>query len=301
VRKGAFALICLIAAVSGCAANAAPKPAAKTAPAPKACGKAGAKPTRYDHVIWIVMENKAYSDVLGGSSAPFLRSLASACGQATNFHAETHPSLPNYIAMTSGSTQGITDDSDPSAYPLTAASIFSQLGSGWQALEESMPSNCNLTDSGQYAVRHNPAVYYTTIGAACQAQDLPLASAPDVSARLTFITPNLCDDMHSSCSDTISEVQTGDDWLSGFLPKVLSSSQYQAGHTAIFITWDEDDGSDSNHVPTFVIAPSVPAGTTVSTTFNHYSMLRTTEEMLGIGSYLGGAGSAISMRSGFHL
>src|SRR5436190_367557 len=113
-------------------------------------------PARYDHVVWIVMENKSYSDVMSSSSAAFTRSLGGACGTATNFHAEAHPSLPNYIAMTSGSTHGISDDRGPGSHPVRGASIFSQLGGRWRALQESMPSPCGRSDSLLYAVRHNP-------------------------------------------------------------------------------------------------------------------------------------------------
>src|SRR5213079_1440463 len=111
-----------------------------------------------------------FGEIIGSSAAPYLNKLASQCGLATAYKAISHPSLPNYIAMTSGSTQGITDDSGPSAHPLDVPSIFSQLGSDWRALEESMPSNCSLKNSGQYAVRHNPAAYYTNIRTACQTQ-----------------------------------------------------------------------------------------------------------------------------------
>jgi hypothetical protein len=267
------------------------------------CGTTAGAPATWDHVVWIVFENKTYSQIIGSADAPYINSIAKQCGSASNFFAETHPSLPNYIAMTSGSPQGITDDSDPSAHPLNVASIFSQLGSGWRALQDSMPSNCALSNSGQYAVRHNPAAYYTNIRTQCQSQDVALAPAPDISARFTFITPNLCHDMHSSScgTDTATEVKNGDSWLSGFLPAALGSAQYRAGRTAIFITWDEDDYSSTQHIATLVLAPSVPAGTTVATTFNHYSMLRTTEQMLGLGIYVGGAVTATSMRTGFHL
>jgi len=294
VRKGAFALIALIAAVSGCAANAAPKPAAK--PAPKACGqKAGAKPNRYDHIVWVVMENKAYSDVMGGSSAPFLRSLAAECGQATNFHAETHPSLPNYIAMTSGSTHGVRDDSPPPSHPLKGPSIFSQLGSGWRALQESMPKPCDRGTSLLYAPKHNPAAYYTNLAKSCGKQDVRLGGTPDLSARFTFITPNLCHDMHN-CG-----VSTGDRYLASLVPKIVNSHEYRAGHTALFITWDEDDGSKSNLIPTLVVAPTTPAGTKSAKRFTHYSLLRTTEELLGLKKKLGAAAKAPSMRAAFGL
>ncbi|MEA2220919.1 MAG: phosphatidylinositol-3-phosphatase [Solirubrobacteraceae bacterium] len=259
------------------------------------CGSAALPPLTYDHVVWIVMENHSYSEVVGSSSAPYENQLAAQCGSASRMFAESHPSLPNYIAMTSGSTQGITDDNAPSSHPLGVASIFSQTGGGWRALQESMPSNCLLSNSGQYAVRHNPAAYYTGIRTECGTLDVPLGSTPDLSARYTFVTPNLCNDTHDC------PVSTGDAWLSGFVGQVLASAQYQAGRTAVFVTWDEDDSSMSNQIPTLVIAPSVIPGTASTVTFSHYSMLRSTEEMLGIGTFLGGAASATSMRSAFNL
>jgi hypothetical protein len=253
-------------------------------------------PSTYDHVVWIVLENKTYSKIIGSSSAPYENKIATQCGSASRMFGERHPSLPNYIAMTSGSTQGITDDSGPSSHPLNVASIFSQVGStGWRSLMESMPSNCVLSNSGQYAVRHNPAAYYTNVRSACASRSVPLGSTPDISARFTFVAPNLCNDTHD-CS-----IQTGDNWLATFLPKVFSSATYKAGRTAVFLTWDEDDYSATNQIPTLVMAPSVRPGTVSSTTFNHYSMLRTTEEMLGIGTFLGNAATATSMRSAFHL
>jgi hypothetical protein len=280
----------------------------KAAPVPPrpiptaSCGTSSAAPSRWDHVVWLVFENKAYSQIAGSADAPYLNSIARRCGSATDFHAEAHPSLPNYIAMTSGSTQGIADDDGPSSHPLRVASIFSQLGRGWTSLQESMPSNCDLSDSGRYAVRHNPAAYYTNIRTQCRSQDVPLASTPDLSARFTFITPDLCHDMHSSsCASTgASEVQAGDRWLAGFLPKIVGSAEYRAGRTAVFITWDEDDEGSSQHIATFVVAPTVPPGTAVDTAFDHYALLRTTEEMLGLRT-LARASSAPSMRSGFHL
>jgi hypothetical protein len=187
---------------------------------------------------------------------------------------------------------------------LNVASIFSQLGSGWKSLEEDMPSNCYMGNSGNYAVRHNPATYYTNITSQCAAQDVPLGSSPDLSARFTFVTPNLCNDMHScpTQSDIATEVKTGDTWLSTFIPKLTSTAQYQAGNTVIFLTWDEDDysSSNANHIATIVISPSTPAGLSVTSRFDHYSMLRTTEDLLGL-SAIGNAASASSMASAFHL
>jgi hypothetical protein len=271
-----------------------PPPPGPTPTSAKPCGVTTTVPA-WQHVVWIVMENHAAGQVVGSPSAPYLNGIAAKCGYATNFYAESHPSLPNYIAMTSGATQGVNDDAAPSAHPLNVPSIFSQLGADWKSLQESMPSNCAKTSSGQYAVKHNPAAYYTNIAAACAAQDVPLGSTPDVSAKFTFITPNMCSDMHD-CS-----VATGDSWLGTWVPKILDSAEYRSGTTAVFITFDEDDSSANNHVATLVLAPTTPAGHTDAGSFNHYSMLRTTEEMLGLPVTLGGAVGAMSMRSAFHL
>jgi hypothetical protein len=249
---------------------------------------------KWRHVVWIVMENKSYGEIVGSPDAPYENGLAAQCGLAAAYHAVFHPSLPNYVAMTSGGIRGIVDDDPPVVHQLVADSIFSELGSGWRALEESMPANCDLQSSGQYAVKHNPAAYFVRIRDACQAQDVPLGPTPDISRRFTFVTPNLCHDMHD-CS-----VRTGDDWLSSFLPAVLNSAQYRSGDTVVFLTYDEDDGSAANQVATFVIAPTVPAGTRSTTPYTHYSLLRTTEELLGLGK-LGWAATAPSMRRAFHL
>jgi phosphatidylinositol-3-phosphatase len=257
-------------------------------------------PTSYDHVVWIVMENHSFDDIIGSTDAPYINQLAAQHGLAASFYAESHPSLPNYIAMTSGSTQGIGDDDDPASHPLDVPNIFSLLpGGASRSLLESMPGSCARSDSGEYAVRHNPMAYYVNLGAGdCVRFNVPLADPPDLSARFTFVTPNLIHDMHDG---TVSD---GDAWLSSFMPKVVSSAEYAAGRTAVFLTWDEDDsilGLGDNHIPTLVIAPSVPPGSRVTARLDHYAMLRATQEMLGVTPLLGAAATAPDMRAPFHL
>jgi phosphatidylinositol-3-phosphatase len=288
-------MVLLAGAFSGVVLSAVTA-AAKDSPAPSSvrpCGTSRTPPLHYRHVVWILMENTSYVQVVRSPDAPYLTSIARRCGVAANYSAESHPSLPNYIALTSGSTQGITDDDDPSAHPLAVPSIFSQLGGRWRVLAESMPSNCAASSAHLYAVRHNPAVYYTNIHTHCERQDIPLAAVPDISARFTFVVPNLCHDMHD-CS-----TRTGDSWLAVFLPKILNTAAYRSGTTAVFVTWDE--GSGDNHVATLVIAPSVPRGIDPTQSFSHYSLLRTTEDLLGIRAHLAGAATAAGMRSAFHL
>lgn len=256
-----------------------------------ACGVV--KTAHYDHVVWIVLENQGYS-VIGSPSAPFLNHLASVCGAATRSFAVAHPSLPNYIALTSGSTWGITDDGEPASHPLTAPSIFAQLGGGWRSLEESMPSACDRVTSGDYAARHNPAVYYLPVRSACARQDVPLTLPLGLNARFTFITPNVCDDMHSC------PVPVGDAWLRRIVGDIVASAQYRAHSLVLFITFDENDLDATNQVATIVVAPTVPRGLRVALNFTHYSLLRTTETLLNVG-LLGAARSARSMVRPFHL
>jgi phosphatidylinositol-3-phosphatase len=243
---------------------------------------------KIQHVVWILMENQNYSSIIGSGSAPYINSLANTYGLATNYSAISHPSLPNYIALTSGSDQGITDDNDPSSHPLNVPSIFSQLpGGASRSLEENMPSDCAQSNSGEYAVRHNPEAYYTNLGSACGSYDVPLGSTPDVSARFTFVTPNLINDMHDG---TIAD---GDNYLKSFVPAVMATPQYQSGQTAIFIVWDENSGTSGNQVPCIVVSPYTH-GVKDGTPYTHYSLLRTTEELLGL-PLLANAASANSM------
>ena len=243
------------------------------------------------------MENHGFDQVAGHS--PYLNALARRCGLAADYHAVTHPSLPNYLALTSASTQGL-DGSDCSPGPGCRSggpSIFGQ--TRWRAYAESMPDRCVRSNAGDYAPRHNPAVYFTRVAAACAADDVPLSrlSGDLRSGRLaayTFIAPNLCNDEHDC------PVAQGDAWLAKWVPRITSSPAYRSGQTALFITYDEDDHHEGNRVYTVVAASSVRPGTVSRTHFTHYSMLRTQEQLLGLPG-LGRAASATSMASAFHL
>jgi phosphatidylinositol-3-phosphatase len=290
-------------------------PAAEAAPASRPCGTQAA-PGAYRHVIWIWMENHSSGTIVGSSQAPYLSTLARACGLATNYHNITHPSLPNYVAATSGlsysALQGFLPDCDPGAGCDTSApSIFGQ-GETWKAYEESMPSDCGRGNSGEYAVRHNPPVYYTTLPG-CSVSDVPYSRlaadlAHDQLPAFSFITPNLINDMHDGT------VTDGDTWLSRNLPAILGSTEYRSGSTVVFITWDEGEGGGyasgepcatnttdvSCHVATLVISPSTKAGTRSGTLFNHYSLLATAEQLLGLPE-LGMAAAYPAMTTAFNL
>jgi hypothetical protein len=274
------------------------------------CGVFAKPPRGVDHVIWIWMENKPYDAVIGSSSAPYENQLAAACGLATNYHAVAHPSLPNYIAATSGSGQGIADDGPPSSHPLDVASIYSQVkatGKTWRSYQESAPGNCPLAPGGQYAVKHDPAPYYPGIRSDCAIWDVPMGTTASghflndltngTLPAFSFVTPNLCNDTHDC------PVSTGDAWLRSWFDKILTSSSYRQGRTVVFLTWDEDDHSGPNRVPLIVVSPSTPVGTRSGALFDHYALLKTTEQVLGITTFLGHAGDVdtSSMASTFNL
>jgi phospholipase C len=256
----------------------------------------------YRHVIWIWMENRSYGQVLGkNGAATHLKSYARRCGVATRYYAIGHPSLPNYLAGVSGSTGGVTTDCSPSSCLQQRGSIFGQLqnrGRAWRGYAENMRSNCDRASYDGYAARHNPAVYFTPIHARCLKWDVPMGGSSGRFATalkqrtlppFAFVTPNLCDDGHD-CSTTHA-----DSWLGTWLDRITASPSYAAGHTAVFVTWDEGLDGSTNRVATVVIAPSVTPGSRDGTHFTHYSLLRTAEQLLGL-PLLGHAKSANSMR-----
>ena len=263
------------------------------------CGTAISAPVA-EHVIWIWMENRDYAHVIGASEAPYENALAAKCGLLTNYHSVAKPSLPNYIAATSGSTQGIADNEPPSVHPLGVANLFSQIkatGRQWRSYQESAPGNCSSATTTLYAVKHDPAPYYTNLASDCASWDVPMGttsggnflSALNAGAlpAFTFITPNLCNDTHDC------PVNTGDQWLASWVPKILDGPNYRDGNTVLFLMWDE--GLVTDRIPAIVVSPFTRIGMTTDTRFDHYSLLKTTEQLLGIMPHLGNAASATSM------
>ncbi len=299
---GALAAVVIAVSMPGSARSAA-QPAVSV---PAACGqqRQAAHPS-IKHVIVIVMENHSYSDVIG--HAPFVTALSKRCGLATNYHAISHPSLPNYLAMTSGSIHGIHTDCSPASCPVRGANVFTQIarhGLRWRAYAESMPTSCNRGSAGLYAARHVPAVYYVRARRGCRRHVRALGKVG--SGRLhyalhhghapafMFVTPNLCNDMHSC------PLKTGDNWLAKWVPMIVASPTYRHGHTAVFIVWDEG-GGNQNQVPLVVVSRYTKAGTAAHRLLTHFSLLRATEHLLGMRRYLGKANSARGLPKAFHL
>jgi phosphatidylinositol-3-phosphatase len=239
-----------------------------------ACGPAATeRATQARHVFLIVMENHSYDQAMSGK---FAASLAKQYRVADNYHAITHPSLPNYLAITSGKTWGIGDDSYhvlPSGsdlgHQLTAAGV------SWRAYMEGMTDAGCIDSPLPYDPGHNPFAFY---GGRCPANVVPLTELRGDLAgdapRFVWITPDRCNDTHD-CA-----VSVGDDWLRRQVGEITASAAWKDGGV-LFITWDEDDGSAGNRVLTLVIAPGLPHRTSTAD-YNHYSLLATLEDLLGV-------------------
>ena len=325
---GALIAVALaLVALTGASSKSGDPAAASRQSAGAPCRGSGRPPARNPHVLRITFENQSAKHITGNGELPFTNQIARRCGLATNFRAEAHPSLPNYIAMTSGGTQGVTGDSSGM---LSADNIYNRVkrsGRQWRHYAFGMPSNCLRRDAPSssraiYTAHHAPPVFYRNLGADCRRWDVgvgdptkvedpndirtgPLARALDTNTLPAFATLEPTDDGgHSKAGGEVDPVK-GDAFLARWIPRITSSRAYRAGRTAIFITWDEPDDFGTNPprdtIATIVIAPTVPAGARVGARFDHYAMLRTTEEMLRLRPFLGAAARAPSMRGGFHL
>lgn len=240
----------------------------------------------FAHIVIIIEENRGLKSIINNSNAPYINKLANNYAQATNYYALFHPSLPNYLALTSGTNAGITSDCSPShsSCLAKAASIADEIetsGRSWKAYQESMPAPCTTQNAGQYAVRHDPFVYYPKIldnQPRCRQHVVPYAQlSKDLAAHklpnYVFITPNICHDMHN-CS-----VKTGDDWLKQNVPALLNSQAFTKQNSLLVITFDEAEIHDSvNKVPLILVGPRVKTHYVSKFQYTHYSLLHTIEK-----------------------
>jgi acid phosphatase len=255
-----------------------------------------------DHVVIIVEENKPATHIIGSPEAPYINRLAADNALATNYRAVTHPSLPNYLALTGGSTAGITNDCNPQGGGCLAqgagiAGLVERSGRTWKMYAEAMPEPCTSTNSGDYAVKHNPFLYYPGViadKAGCAAHDVPFTQlAADLKDTSTlpdyvFISPDLCHDMHD-CT-----VRTGDDWLAGQVPAILASPAFTRQNSLLMITWDEGNAV-SNKVSTIFAGPAAKKAFRSDTPYTHYSLLRTIEDVWDLQTMNSKDGGATAM------
>jgi hypothetical protein len=278
----------------------------------------------FSNVYLIMMENTSLSTLntaMQGGMAPNLAALAANHATGTDYHGVSHPSLPNYVALTSGGTQGVGCDGQAVADAgtcnaldcnlllgncscvVSATNLADQLETAqltWMDFGEDMGTPCNVTDSGNYAVRHNPFLYYTDIQGSSTRCDSHVVdfSNFNVASPVTFnyIAPNLIDDMHNPDPTTSANIPDGDMWIGPHVASILSSAAYAKGGLVI-VVWDEDDDSGgitgtNDPIPIFVMSPYAKAPGYVSNVMaDHYALLATFEDGLGL-ARLGSAGMA---------
>jgi phosphatidylinositol-3-phosphatase len=270
-RFAAATMLLVICAACGPAGGPAPPTGAIVTTAPVSPQPATAAPaSRPVRVAVIVMENHGFDQVVG---LPYIHTLATAAATLTNYHASSHPSLPNYLALTSGTTWGISDDGYHVLPELDLGDQLTAAGIPWRAYMEGMGADCRVNGGG-YAVKHDPFAYY---GGRCPSSVVPFAEmATDLSSsappRLLWITPNLCHDMHD-CSPSV-----GDAWLRSTVPSIVDSPGMRNG--VLFITWDENDGGGSNQVLTVVLGSKRPVSP--AHLYSHPSLLASVEDLLGL-------------------
>ncbi len=248
------------------------------------------------HIAVIIMENEEYGDIIGSRAAPFVNRLARHFALAGEHFAIAHPSLPNYLALTGGSTFGIASDcTDCTA---SGDNLGSQLTSAripWRAYMEGLPAPCfRGANAGRYAKKHDPFVYYTRLTAhpaACRnVVALGTLASDERTSRLprfAWITPNLCHDMHD-CSTA-----TGDRFLSHLVPPLLTSLGPRG---LLLLTWDEgssDEGcchlASGGHVALIAAGGQARHGAVLRGTTDHYSTLQAIEDLLGLPRLRGAA------------
>jgi phosphatidylinositol-3-phosphatase len=252
---------------------------------------------RPDHVVVVVEENKSYKQIVGNMAAPYLNQLANDAAVFTNSFAVAHPSQPNYLALFSGSTHGMLNDECPiSILGDNLANQLQKKGLSFAIYSESMPypgyEACSSPDR-RYARKHNPAVNWQNKNIA-RGANMPFANFPSDYAMLptlSLIVPNLLNDMHDGRT-LLDQISRGDTWLKSNLEAYVQWAR--ANNSLLIVTWDEDDGSGENRIPTMFVGPMVRPGR-YGRSIDHYSVLRTLEEMYGLPA-LGNAASADAIR-----
>jgi phosphatidylinositol-3-phosphatase len=257
----------------------------------------------FKHVFIVVEENNGYSNVIGNPTMPYLNSLAKTYGLATEYYANTYPSLPNYFMLTTGQTLTTTDGSGT----VTADNVVRHLltaGKTWKAYEESLPyAGYIQPDVGLYARRHCPLSYFSdVINSTNERSNLvPFTEfATDLAAgrlpQYSFITPNLCNDAHN-CS-----LATADGWLKKHIAPLIASSTFKDGGLLI-ITFDSshnDYTHGGGHVAWVAVSPEFSKlGYKSTKLYQHQNTLRLMMQGLGLTSYPGKAASAANMAEFF--
>nr|WP_194916980.1 alkaline phosphatase family protein [Catenulispora rubra] len=246
---------------------------------------AGVVPTP-DHVVVVMEENHSYDDIIGSSDAPYINSLASSGALLTNSFAITHPSEPNYMALFGGDTFGLSSDKCPVSEGNTA-NLGSELlaaGKTFKGYSENLPKTGSTScTSGAYARKHSPWVNFSNVPSSDSVSFSQFPSDYSTLPTLSFVIPNLDDDMHDGT------VADGDSWLQNNLSAYATWAQ--SHNSLLIVTWDEDDYTESNQIPTIVVGAGVNPGQ-YSEQVDHYNLLATLEQMYGLSPVGNSSGAA---------
>lgn len=256
-------------------------------PAPKKQRAAAPPP---DHIVVVIFENKHRTSVMGSGQAPYLDKLATKGASMTHSYGVTHPSQPNYLALFSGSTQGVTGNGCPLDFR-KANNLGHQLrksGRSFIGYAESLPrTGFRGCSSGRYERKHNPWVNFGTLPAST---NRPFSDFPQDYRKLptvSFVSPNMCNDMHD-CS-----IRTGDRWMKKHFDRY---ARWAPRHNSLLIvTFDENAGGTVKSIPTIIVGANVRPGV-YGERLDHYDMLRTIEDMYGLPA-LGRAASASPLKT----
>ena len=237
------------------------------------------------HVVVVMEENHSYSEIMGSSQAPYINTLASVGAVFTHSYGVSHPSEPNYLALFSGSTHGVTTDNCPLTF--SSGSLESQLLAArktFKGYSEELPSVGSMVCSyHEYARKHVP---WTDFSTGKSTNNLPFSYFPSSNfaslPTVSFVIPDLMDDMHDG------SIQQGDAWLQQHLMNYVTWARNN--NSLLIVTFDEDDSTTSNHILTLFVGPMVKPGK-YTQTINHYNVLRTIEQMYKL-PYLGKAATA---------
>jgi phosphatidylinositol-3-phosphatase len=267
--------LALAACTSAGSARSAPSRTSGPAAAGGRAGPSSSTRSRWHHIVVVVMENHSYSDIIGNPDAPYLNSLAARGASFSRIYAETHPSEPNYLALFSGSTHGLSSDRCPLRYP--GPNLGSELLAAhysFAGYSEGLPhtgwSGCA---SGAYARKHVPWSDFSNLPSSVNKPMTTFPSDPSALPAVSFVIPNLNHDMHDGT------VAAGDRWVRQHLRRFAGWAT--AHGSLLIITWDEDDHSENNRIPTLAVGAGVQRGIW-SDRVDHYRLLRTLDNGLHI-------------------
>ena len=272
--------------------------------------------TNIQSVFMILMENVTWPEITSGTNAPYIRQVLlpmSSYGDQFFTAPKTSGSLPQYLWLEAGTNFGINDSADPSAHHIASSNHLAiqlqNAGLTWKAYQEDISgTNCPTGSGGLYAAFHNPFVYFDDVylnSANCSNHIRPYAEfthdlTENRQPHYSFITPNLCHDMHNSGGcETPNRIWNGDHWLSTEVPKILGSAAYR-DHGAIFIIWDEGTGGAAGPFGVIVLSPwAKGGGYRDSNRYDHASTLRTVQEIFGLRPFLFAAEKAPGLSNWF--